>query len=338
MKLRRILLEISLDDALQALNLTKSDLGDESKLKLAFRQAALKAHPDKGGSNEAMRDVNDAYELLKKQTNRSNSMDDWKRDREETNKLSLQILEILKSKVDYSSFVRYFNSVYDDIFTHKIVKEYPTTNEKYAYHASFEVQFSNPDRSIIFVLQLYCSTTDARRTSSLGSGAGNISFPLGVTAYGFYNNKKLKITQRDWTTTQNHDVLNSPELSFPKAKLEKFKGTSVSKVFKKSDMILYLTKKLGMTWDGQQARVKDVPKPLAIVFSRMTMLRTAAWSLNLYENSRWVREQRTVTFPETIETAQKIEDLVKKVANADDAAEIKSIVIKWSNTVKGFGD
>jgi curved DNA-binding protein CbpA len=334
MKLRRILLEISLDDALQALNLTKSDLGDESKLKLAFRQAALKAHPDKGGSNEAMRDVNDAYELLKKQTNRSNSMDDWKRDREETNKLSLQILEILKSKVDYSSFVRYFNSVYNDIFTHKIVKEYPSTTEKYAYHTSFEVQFSNPDRSIIFILQLYCSTTDARRTSSLGSGVGNISFPLGVTAYGFYNNKKLKITQRDYTTTQNHDVLNTPELAFPKNKLEKFKGTSETKVFKKSDMILYLTKKLGMSWDGQQARVANVPKTLAIVFTRGTLLKTPYWDFNFYENRRGVPGLMYVTFPETIETAQAIEKLVKEVGKTTDVEQIKKIVKDWATKMK----
>lgn len=334
MKLKKLLFEITFDQALNVLDFSKSDLGDEGKLKLAWRRAALSAHPDKGGSNEAMRDVNDAYQLLKKQSVSSNSMDDWRRDREDTNKLSLQILEILKSKIDYSSFVKYFNSIYSEIFTHKIVKEYPTTNEKYAYHASFEVQFSNPDRSIIFVLQLYCSTTDARRTSSLGSGAGNISFPLGVTAYGFYNNKKLKITQRDWTNTQNHDVLNSPELSFPKAKLEKFKGTSVSKVFKKADMILYLTKKLGMTWDGEQSRVNGVPKPIAIVFSRGTMFKTPYWSLNLYENGRGVPGMTYLSLMETIETAQAIEILVKAVGKTDDPEQIKKIVKDWAAKMK----
>lgn len=334
MKLKKLLFEITFDQALKVLDFSKSDLGDEGKLKLAFRKAALTAHPDKGGSNEAMRDVNDAYELLKKQSVSSNSMDAWRSDREDTNKLSLQILEILKSKIDYSSFVKYFNSIYSEIFTHKIVKEYPTTNEKYAYHASFEVQFTNPDRSIIFVLQLYCSATDARRTSSLGSGAGNISFPLGVTAYGFYNNKKLKITQRDWTTTQNHDVLNSPELSFPKAKLEKFKGTSVSKVFKRADMILYLTKKLGMTWDGEQARVRDVPKPLAIVFNRGTFMKVPYWSLNLYENYRGVPGMTYLTLPETIETAQAIELLVKSVNNVDDPEKVKKIVKDWAAKMK----
>jgi len=334
MKLKKLLFEITFDQALKVLDFSKSDLGDEGKLKLAFRKAALTAHPDKGGSNEAMRDVNDAYELLKKQSVSSNSMDAWRSDREDTNKLSLQILEILKSKIDYSSFVKYFNSIYSEIFTHKIVKEYPTTNEKYAYHASFEVQFSNPDRSIIFILQLYCSATDARRTSSLGSGAGNISFPLGVTAYGFYNNKKLKITQRDWTTTQNHDVLNSPELSFPKVKLEKFKGTSVSKVFKRADMILYLTKKLGMTWDGEDARLRDVPKPLAVVFRRGTFMKTPYWSLNLYENSRGVPGMTHLTLPETIETAQAIEALVKAVGKTDNPEQIKQIVKDWAAKMK----
>lgn len=334
MKLRKILWEITVDQALQVLNIDRSELSDESKLKMAFRTAALKSHPDRGGSNEAMRDVNDAYELLKKTSASSNSMDDRKKDREEMNKLAKQILEILKSKFDYSAFIKYFNSIYNDIFTHKINREYPIGSEMYAHHASIEIEFANSDRSIIFIIQLYCDTNDVSKTSSLGSGVGNMSYPLGVSAYGFYNNKKLKITQRDYNRTQNHDVLNLPELSFPKAKLEKFKGTSIAKVFKKSDMVLYLTKKLGMTWDGEQARVKDVPKSLAIVFSRMTMFKTAAWSLNFYENRRGVPGLDYVTLPETIEAAQAIEKLVKQLHADDDVEKVKNIVKSWSSKMK----
>ena len=99
-------------------------------------------------------------------------------------------------------------------------------------------------------------------------------------------------------------------------------------------MVLYLTKKLGMTWDGEQARVKDVPKSLAIVFSRMTMFKMAAWSLNFYENRRGVTGMSYVTLPETIETAQKIEQLVKQIHADDDVEKVKNIVKSWSSKMK----
>ena len=342
MKLKKLLFEITVDQALKVLDFSKSDLGDEGKLKLAFRKAALVSHPDKGGSNEAMRDVNDAYELLKKQTSQQHSFDDYKRQADERRnndkEIANKILESLKSKINYSAFVKYFNSVYNEIFVHRIFNERPSSSSYYISYAGLTVEFSNPDRSIVFILELSASVSDATSSSSLGSGVGNVSYPLGVEAYGFYNNKKLKITQRDYNRTTNHDVLDTPDLSFPKAKLEKFKGTSVTKVFKKADMLTYLTNKLRMTWDGEDARIRDLPPTLSIVFRRITMLRTPVWDLYFFENRRGVPGVKSSSFPETIETAQKIEDLVKKVAKTDDVSEIKSIVIKWSNTVKGFGD
>ena len=323
---------------MKVLDFSKSDLGDEGKLKLAFRKAALISHPDKGGSNEAMRDVNDAYELLKKQSTQQHSFDDYKRQADERNtrdkEIANKILESLKSKINYSAFVKYFNSVYNEIFVHRIFNERPAPNQLYIHYAGLTVEFSNPDRSIVFILEFSASVSDASSTGSIGSGVGNVSYPLGVEAYGFYNNKKLKITQRDYNRTTNHDVLDTPELSFPKAKLEKFKGTSVTKVFKKADMVTYLGNKLRMTWDGEQARVRDVPKPLAIVFTRGTMFKTPYWSLNLYENGRGVPGMTYLSLTETIETAQAIEVLVKAVGKTDDPEQIKNIVKDWAAKMK----
>lgn len=334
MKLKKLLLEITFDQALKVLDFSKSDLGDEGKLKLAFRKAALSAHPDKGGSNEAMRDVNDAYELLKKTTSAASNRFDWEKSDKENLDLGLKILEQLKQKFNTTKFIDHFKQIYSDSFQVKISKERPSSSDRSAWYAGLSAEFFNASRDIVFSIDFHCSIHDVKYDKSLGSGIGNISYPLGVSAYGFFNNKKLKITQRDYSSTRNHDVLINPELSFPKAKLEKFKTTSVSKVFKKADMILYLTKKLGMTWDGQQARIKDVPKPLAIVFSRGTFMKVPYWSLNLYENSRGVPGMTYLTLPETIETAQSIEVLVKAVGKTDDPEQIKKIVKDWATKMK----
>lgn len=334
MKLKILLLEITFDQALKVLNYSKDDLGDEAKLKKAYRDATIKAHPDKGGSTSAMQDVTAAYELLKKTTSSPSSRFDWEKSDKENLDLGLKVLEQLKEKFNTKKFIDHFNQIYSDSFQVKISKERPSPSDRSAWYAGLSAEFFNASRDIVFSIVFHCTIHDVKYDKSLGSGIGNISYPLGVSAYGFFNNKKLKITQRDYSSTRNHDVLIDPELSFPKAKLEKFKTTSVSKVFKRADMILYLTKKLGMTWDGDQARIKDVPKPLAIVFSRGTFMKTPYWSLNLYENSRGVPGMSYLTLPETIETAQAIEILVKAVGKTDDPEQIKKIVKDWAVKMK----
>ena len=57
------LLEMSIQDAMETLGV---DSGyTDAQLKKAFRRAANKNHPDKGGSTEKMKLVNQANDLLK---------------------------------------------------------------------------------------------------------------------------------------------------------------------------------------------------------------------------------------------------------------------------------
>ena len=53
-----------IESALRLLGLHGLDV-NEASIKLAYRKACSKFHPDKGGSNEMMKAVNDAYETLK---------------------------------------------------------------------------------------------------------------------------------------------------------------------------------------------------------------------------------------------------------------------------------
>lgn len=326
MKLRKILLEITFDRALAVLGLSKDDLTPET-IKTAFRKASIKAHPDKGGSNEAMRDVIDAKEFLEKQSTSKNSLDTWKQSNERDNKLALEVLEQLKSKIDLGAFQTYFKSIYGELFTSKIIRESPkATGSMYAQYISLAIEFSNSSREILFLIEFSCSLSEVTKTGSLGSGSGNVSYPLGVVAYGFFNNKRLKLSQTNYTRTQNHDILTHPEIAFPKPKLEKFKTTSSAKVFKKQDMTTYLSNKLGLSWDGQDARIK-LPENITLVFTRGTFMKTPYWSINLYQNHKGVAGMSYVTLAETIETAQTIEEMLKKVKSLPDGESIKRYII-----------
>lgn len=47
--MKQILIEITVDQALKVLGLSQSDARDANKLKQAYKSAAVKTHPDKGG-------------------------------------------------------------------------------------------------------------------------------------------------------------------------------------------------------------------------------------------------------------------------------------------------
>ncbi len=325
MKLRKILLEITFDRALAVLGLSKDDLTPET-IKTAFRKASIKAHPDKGGSNEAMRDVIDAKEFLEKQSFATSTAYDQKKYNEQEFKLAVSVLEQLKSKIDLGAFESYFKSIYGEPFTSKILRESPKAYSRYVEYISLAIEFSNDSREILFLVEFSCLMSGVTKTGSLGSGVGNISYPLGVTAYGFFNNKRLKLSQTNYTRTQNHDILTHPEIAFPKPKLEKFKTTSSAKVFKKQDMTTYLSNKLGLSWDGQDARIKLLEN-ITLVFARGTFMKTPYWSINLYQNHKGVAGMSYVTLAETIETAQTIEEMLKKVKSLPDGESIKRYII-----------
>lgn len=57
-------IDMTVDEALKVLDFDPSKLGDEKALKQAYRKSSMKHHPDQGGTDEMMKKVNDAYEIL----------------------------------------------------------------------------------------------------------------------------------------------------------------------------------------------------------------------------------------------------------------------------------
>lgn len=319
MKLKLILREITLEKALDVLNLTKADLGDTAKIKAAYRKATLDNHPDRGGDVEKSKDVNLAYELISKQSKAQTNRFDWEGHKKKQEGFAEIIKTDLHNKFNPKMFEGYFSSVYGESFQSTMDRLKINNSSVYMYWS-----FATADRSIVFKFEVYCDSSDASQTSSLGGGQSNISYKISIVAYGLYNNKKLKITQRDWNSTNNHDVLTKPEISFPKTKLEKFKTTSSTKVFKKQDMVAVLTNKLGTSWDGEDARIQLAstkngdPYNLTLVLRRMTFMKMGTWNILLFKNSQGVPGMTYHTFLESLETAQKFEELIKGVKSKSD--------------------
>ena len=332
MKLKRILVELTVDQSLQLLGLTKDDIGDKQKIKNAFRAAAINAHPDKGGSDAAFRDVKTAFDVLDKEQSFAGKRIDWKKMDDEYRELGKNILAQMKNNFKPENFTKYFESVYGVPFTYKIIRETPPTDTSFS---GFTAKFSNSENDIILELQFSAYLVNVKYDSGLGSGIGNISYPLSIVANGLFNDKKLKISQRDWSSTRNHDVFIDPELSFPRAKLEKNKKTSAVKPFKKQDMVAFLTKKYGMSWDGSQSR-KTLPldEKVYIVLDRSVFMKMATWNMLVYRNSKFVREIPYVTFPENIEVAKLFGNIIENASKMTTADEVAKYIADEITTAK----
>lgn len=343
MKLKKLLLEITYDAALSALAIDAKSAKDAELLKQAFRKMSLLKHPDRGGSTQEMQTINAAYEFLKKYVGNvgspsgvSRPTTDWDEIGRKYMELGLAVVKKLKTDFNPNAYLQHFNKIYNEVFNYKIENERPTENQKGSIStARYDIKFYNNDNSIVFDLDFSCYLHDVNKTTSLGGGMGNISYPLGVVAYGFFNNKKLKITQRDWQRTQNHDVLSNPELVYPKAKLEKFKTTSVTKAFKKADMILYLKNKLTtMKWDGTSVFYirKRLDDQMQFQFSRYTFMGTGYWRSDFYINGKY--RGGIHTLPETVETAKLFVEMENKINSMTKVSDIEQYVKRVSDEQK----
>lgn len=315
---------MAVDDALDLFGISKEDLSNKDLIKKKYRQLSLKYHPDRGGSDELMKRVNDAKATLDKAKSisvRSSSGGfDWDELNKKYQELGKRIKKILQDGFQPEKYVAYFSKIYNENFKYDITKTFPKENNKRPSYAGFECEFYNKDRTIVFELYISSMLVDATSTTSLGGTDKYISFPLMVIAYGLYKNRKLKVAQRDWKSTNDHKVLHDPTLAFPEKKLEQFKQKAKHRKFTRKDMLTYLTKKLKGTYDGQWVKIpltdptpgKIIGDNLKLYLERNVFMRQAGWQPMLFKGVKAVPGGIYVTFPETEETAEYFDNLVSK--------------------------
>jgi hypothetical protein len=167
----------------------------------------------------------------------------------------------------------------------------------------------------------------------LGSGNDNISYPIGVSTSVLYKGRKVKITSREYASTQDHTFLTDPNVILPKDKLSKFESkTNTNKPLKKSDVAQVLTKKLGMGWDGSEAR-KTYGK-FVIRFDRGTFMKMPYWTIRAFENGRGIPGMTYTTLEENQTTVDKFIEIINKLNGMNDIEDMKTYVKQITNDLK----
>jgi curved DNA-binding protein CbpA len=334
MRLNDYLKEMTMDQAFAVFGLQRG--ADPEEIKNRYKKLALMNHPDRGGSLEAMKDVNNAWDLLKKvKSGGSSSGIDWKKTEQEYRNLGVGIKNKLSNEFHYHAdlFLKHFEELTGKKFRWEYTRVYPTERTRGTpYSAGYEIQFTSEDKETIFSFEVSANLTDIKYSKGLG-WADNVDFTLFIMAYGLHDSRKVKISRSNYSWSNNHNVLRNPELIFPANKLKKILKTVGSKEFKKKDMEVYLMKKLDARLDGEFARIplmKDDPK-FHLLMYRNVFMRIAGWGMNgVYDNFKRIAMGPYFTLPENEESARWLEEVQKAAYRAGSKEAALAAVMKMA--------
>jgi len=335
-KFIKLLAEMSLDKALEVFGLQNNVLGNVTLIKKKYRDLSLQNHPDHGGDVEKMKDINVAYAVLKTSkettmTSQSFYDDIGAKYRAKGSAIKAALMADFKPEI----FITYFNQFTSDKFEFKFTKIFPDEKNKNPSYAGFTGEFYTSNRDTVFEFDIHVYLTDIKST---GLGYENFQFPLSITAYGFHNNKKQKLSARDWQfTSGNHAFFSDPGKIYPAAKLKKiFSGATSQRAFKKRDMFTFMKKKLNADVDNEWCRIPIVGDYRLTLF-RSVFMKIPVWMVNgIYKKGGRINQSIVISLPETEETAKFLFDLQKQCSKGPVTDE--AVIKRLNNFLKAYKD
>lgn len=263
--------------AKEVLGLTGAYTADD--VKKAYQTASNKHHPDKGGDVEMMKKVNVAYKMLKSTSGVSGTGGvDWDAIAEKYKKHAEFVDKDLKSKFKPEVFTNYFEKVFGEKFIAKITFR-DNSKVKSPSSAGFNAEFKTSDGKIAFDLDVFVYLPNLERPTKGLSTNENLSYPMGITAYGYANMKKQKMAQRDYNSKVDHSLFTDPSMIYPEAKLKKMMIASDKKMTK-ADFLLGLEKEVEITnWNKADGVYLVNLKDGFAMIRRSVIMRMPSWSL-----------------------------------------------------------
>jgi len=330
---------ISPDKALSVLSISSEDATNPDKLKTAYRQASKKNHPDMGGSEEAMKDVNAAYDFLSKHGSEGGSLgttvskrDVWDEISKEHKQWASFVKEDFEKKFKPENYIKYFSEITGEEIGIDFAIFYPKKEERSPSLAGLKVKFKNKDGSVYFFIDVYVWISELRKEPTLG--AEHIEYPIVASCDVYFNRRKQTITKGNYTSTHDHDLLTNPEKLFPKSKIEKlFKRGKVTK-FTRKDMSRAITSELNGKVYGDDSWIIPIGT-LGLFIYRMVILRTGIYTaMGIYKDRKRINTGASATFKEEEETIDFLKKLQNDLKNETDESKIINIVNEELKKVK----
>ena len=308
------------DTAMKVLGLHPGYSADD--LKRAVRDAAMQHHPDRGGSTDAMAQVNLAHEALADTGIGSKSDQkeyEYSRERyarqDELAKVYAKIaLDATIARFDETAFVKHFETIFGEPFGAEVKLGKPEDASSSRTFISFNVAFANQTRTKVFYINASTYFTDLMNKPAIGNP--EIGLNLTIMTDTLVDRRKIKLTQSNYQMSTDAKILSDPERLFPTKKLKTQIVKSVDRKLSKRDIILTFEHELRATlsYTGSDVWVYIPVGPFTIALVRITMMKAGMWMINgIYEKHRRVAMGPTTTIYEEMKSIDFLVDGMKHI-------------------------
>ena len=310
---------LNLNETVNIMNLAEASktLGlsfpySEGDVQQTVRKLRAINHPDKGGNDDAMAQINKAYSILKNTKSGYEVTLDWKEIRERNELKAADLSTTIKATFDVSEFLDYFQSYAGEEL------DYTISDTVSQWHGGIKVKFFNADNSVVFTFDALTSTT-GRNKPTFSAFNENISFELMITAYGYVNRKKVKMARRDWAFDNDHTALLDPRKTFGKVKMGKIFNQPKTVEMKKADMQLAMEYELGAKTVNDSEFI-PLGNDYFLKVYRMVFMRMPAWCFSgiAYRDGYTYKNTNHKVYHTFYENSDTVDTLLKLKALGND--------------------
>lgn len=234
------LIEMSVTDAMKLFGINEVPSTKE-ELNKHFKKLALKHHPDLGGSEETMKLLNQAKELLDKNLGKSftsykssrfdkskEERDAAQRDYEERMAHVRGLIKDALNRFDANLYKDYLDKAFGISFN---LKKTFVDAGRYNRHY-LKMEFSDAERDKVFELSFFIDEFEVHRqiyvVKSL-DGASDKTFDIGMNSFVFLDGKKQVLSKDRFLRVNDPKIFTDPTILLPKAKITKLAKGEVRK-------------------------------------------------------------------------------------------------------------
>ena len=227
------LIEMSLDDAMKLFGI-KEIPSNKEELNKHFKKLALKHHPDLGGSEETMKLLNQAKELLDKNLGKKGSSsyvspEEYRKAKatkqaEKDKQYEVVDKLILKefAKFDEKLYKEYLDKAFGISFTAK--KEVKILKDYWYSYRKLIMEFADEGRDKVFELSFMVNEEDLRREmfdKNSGLTSTNNTLNIGITSFVYLDGKKQVLVKERFIKSSDVKIFTDPTILLPKTKIAK---------------------------------------------------------------------------------------------------------------------
>lgn len=221
---------MSISDAMKLFGLNEVP-DNKEELNKHFKKLALKHHPDLGGSEETMKLLNQAKELLDKNLGKtftsysSHAMSPsekkaWQEEKEKQMTYIKNLVEQTLAKFDVEVYKKYLEDAFKISFTATKKLDYWMDSRR-----RLQMEFSDEERDKVFHLTFDIDEWNLRRQifdEKSGLGSSDKTIKISIQSFVYIDGKKQVLVKERYYTSDDAKIFTDPTILLPKTRISKF--------------------------------------------------------------------------------------------------------------------